>query len=208
MRGRQTHAANLRLTVPCTKPRSNQPGCDPGPPATASFLHFFPEAEEFSPYKTLQFNWDPSGHEPHGIYTVPHFDFHWYRLNQSEIEAIDFGDCFGISPDGYYKAQKPIPRDCFPQGGQFTNIGAIAPQVGSDKGLHPVSKDCKTQNDQILIRHLTSPRLQMGNHYMDLASPEFTSKPSRWNETFLYGGYDGETAVECLHGGLSTRQRT
>jgi hypothetical protein len=31
-----------------------------------------------TPYKFVQFNWNPGGHEPPGIYDRPHFDFHFW----------------------------------------------------------------------------------------------------------------------------------
>jgi len=32
--------------------------------------------------------WNPQGHPPAGIYTVPHFDFHFYRISIAEQNAI------------------------------------------------------------------------------------------------------------------------
>jgi hypothetical protein len=32
--------------------------------------------------------WNPQGHPPAGIYTVPHFDFHFYRISLAEQNAI------------------------------------------------------------------------------------------------------------------------
>ena len=32
--------------------------------------------------------WNPNGHPPAGIYTVPHFDFHFYRISLAEQNAI------------------------------------------------------------------------------------------------------------------------
>ncbi len=33
-----------------------------------------------TPYKFIQFNWNPGGHEPPGIYDRPHFDFHFWTV--------------------------------------------------------------------------------------------------------------------------------
>src|SRR5688500_8771702 len=33
-----------------------------------------------TPYKFMQFNWNPGGHEPPGIYDRPHFDFHFWTV--------------------------------------------------------------------------------------------------------------------------------
>src|SRR5829696_3460860 len=31
-------------------------------------------------YKFVQFDWNPKGHEPDSVYTLPHFDFHFSRV--------------------------------------------------------------------------------------------------------------------------------
>src|SRR5262249_42722275 len=56
-------------------------------------------------------NWNPQGHPPAGIYSVPHFDFHFYLITpqeESEITARgeDVARCFkkpapGVMPAGY-----------------------------------------------------------------------------------------------------------
>jgi hypothetical protein len=38
-----------------------------------------------TPFKNIMVNWNSSGHEPDNIYTLPHFDFHFYTLAESEI---------------------------------------------------------------------------------------------------------------------------
>jgi hypothetical protein len=36
-------------------------------------------------FKTVMVNWNSSGHEPDGVYTVPHFDFHFYTTSANEV---------------------------------------------------------------------------------------------------------------------------
>ena len=38
-----------------------------------------------TPFKFIMLNWNSSGHEPDHVYTVPHFDFHFYTSNQNEV---------------------------------------------------------------------------------------------------------------------------
>lgn len=33
-------------------------------------------------------DWNPRGHDPEGVYTVPHLDFHFYTLTETERKAI------------------------------------------------------------------------------------------------------------------------
>lgn len=38
-----------------------------------------------TPFKFIMLNWNSSGHEPDNVYTLPHFDFHFYTSNQNEV---------------------------------------------------------------------------------------------------------------------------
>lgn len=39
-------------------------------------------------FKNVMVNWNSSGHEPDGVYTLPHFDFHYYMLDKNEIMTL------------------------------------------------------------------------------------------------------------------------
>ncbi len=52
---------------------------DPGSDHVALFLTLPPEAAGTG-FRVLQFDWNPHGHEPLGIYDLPHFDFHFYYI--------------------------------------------------------------------------------------------------------------------------------
>ncbi len=41
-------------------------------------------------YKEVMIDWNPQGHPPPKIYTVPHFDFHFYTISQDEVDKIKF----------------------------------------------------------------------------------------------------------------------
>ncbi|HEY4320152.1 MAG TPA: DUF5602 domain-containing protein [Gemmatimonadales bacterium] len=40
-------------------------------------------------YKVVGLNWNPTGHPPPMVYTVPHFDFHFYTIAASDRSRID-----------------------------------------------------------------------------------------------------------------------
>jgi len=45
--------------------------------------------EQTAPFKFVEVNWNPMGHEPDGVYqNVPHFDFHFYTVSKAERDAI------------------------------------------------------------------------------------------------------------------------
>jgi hypothetical protein len=66
----------------------NLPG-DPDDFEEASFLlplHL--KAKQLTAYDHIFINWNVHGHEPPGIYDVPHFDFHFYKMTLAEQMAI------------------------------------------------------------------------------------------------------------------------
>jgi hypothetical protein len=50
-------------------------------------------------------NWNSSGHEPDNVYTVPHFDFHFYTSNQADVmNYMDDAKLNAEPPAGYIPA--------------------------------------------------------------------------------------------------------
>jgi hypothetical protein len=45
-------------------------------------------AQNPTPYTFVELDWNPAGHEPANVYTVPHFDFHFYKISVAERDAI------------------------------------------------------------------------------------------------------------------------
>jgi hypothetical protein len=41
-----------------------------------------------APYQFAELDWNPHGHPPAGVYTVPHFDFHFYMTGLADRNAI------------------------------------------------------------------------------------------------------------------------
>lgn len=69
-------------------------------------------------------NWNPSGHEPAGIYDVPHFDCHFYRISAAERAAITPGSPgFAVAPDA-----NEIPS------GYVMSPGSDVPMMGTHYG--------------------------------------------------------------------------
>ncbi len=49
--------------------------------ATNTFmLPFHQKVKAITPFDHVMVNWNPAGHEPPGIYDVPHFDIHFYKI--------------------------------------------------------------------------------------------------------------------------------
>ena len=52
-----------------------------------SYVLALPEQSP-APYQFAELDWNPQGHVPPGVYTFPHFDFHFYTISQAERDAI------------------------------------------------------------------------------------------------------------------------
>ena len=122
-----------------------------------------------TPYKFVQFDWNPIGHEPDSVYTVPHFDFHFYTVSKEFRAAI-------------------LPSDP-----QFAVKAASLP---APEYRAPFYIDASTAAGGAPAAAVTVP--QMGLHWLDVRSPELqklAGHPERYQpftKTFLYGSYDGQ----------------
>lgn len=76
----------------------------PAGAAEQSYLLPLPEHAPV-PYQLVELDWNPQGHVPPGVYTVPHFDFHFYTISLAQRNAIDPSD-----PD-YAADANDLPTD-------------------------------------------------------------------------------------------------
>ena len=77
------------------------------------------------PFDHISFDWNPNGHEPAGIYTVPHFDAHFYMQPMAIQHAITLddpkGDIFPAAdklPAGYITPPNVAPGRTVPMMGR------------------------------------------------------------------------------------------
>lgn len=56
--------------------------------ANTFVLPLHQKAKAATPFDHITINWEPEGHEPPGIYDVPHFDMHFYKITVAEQMAI------------------------------------------------------------------------------------------------------------------------
>jgi hypothetical protein len=66
----------------------------------------FPAEAGGTQYTFMMFDWNPSGHEPTAIYGHPHFDFHFYMMDEKEVMRIGGGPDpivpeVGLVPQGH-----------------------------------------------------------------------------------------------------------
>jgi hypothetical protein len=49
-------------------------------------------AQNPTPYKFIELDWNPAGHPPEGTYDLAHFDFHFYKIDVAARDAITDAD--------------------------------------------------------------------------------------------------------------------
>jgi hypothetical protein len=73
------------------------------------------KAKEVTPFKTIMLNWNPSGHEPNQIYTLPHFDIHFFMANEQQVMGMTEMGKILSEPAAEYLPQQhmagaPVPQ--------------------------------------------------------------------------------------------------
>ncbi|MEO7264953.1 MAG: DUF5602 domain-containing protein [Ferruginibacter sp.] len=94
--------------------------------ASTFVLTLHQKAKEVTPFDHITLNWEPNGHEPNGIYDVPHFDMHFYKISVTDQMAIT-GAPTAPPAAGYLPVQYVIQ-------------GATVPQMGTH-WLNPASPE-------------------------------------------------------------------
>lgn len=78
-------------------------------------------------------DWNPEGHEPPFLYGHPHFDFHFYMLDERDVEAIEGGPATYDIPDAL------MPEDTVTTADLRPPMGPVPRFVVPDMGEHLVS---------------------------------------------------------------------
>ncbi len=79
----------------------------------------FPDAVDTLQFTFVGFHFNPVGHPPPDIYTVPHFDFHFYMMAEDAVEGIPLG-----------VAAYDVPDKQHPSGFVFEDSRLIEPEMG------------------------------------------------------------------------------
>lgn len=84
-------------------------------------LAFHPKAG-VTPFQHALLDWNPNGHEPAGVYTLPHFDFHFYMTSDAERKTIP---PFDVNSAGFlnFPAQGYLPEIYAPVPGGVPQMG-------------------------------------------------------------------------------------
>lgn len=78
----------------------------------------------------ISLGWNPEGHEPPGIYDLPHFDMHFYWIPEEEVMDITNADLAEILPDNMYWPATYFDTPGFvPMMGKHW-LSGLAPELG------------------------------------------------------------------------------
>jgi hypothetical protein len=126
-------------------------------------------AQNPTPYKFVQFDWNPAGHEPDSVYTVPHFDFHFYTV------PVEVRNSIVPSDPRYFQKAASLP---------------------AQDQWYPFHLDAGTLAGGVPQGAVTVPL--MGLHWLDVRSPELqklAGNPGAWQpftKTFIHGSWNGQ----------------
>ena len=84
------------------------------------------KATQLTPFDHIGLNWNPNGHEPQGVFDVPHFDFHFYMISVKEQMAIPEWSSQTDAAFNNYPSMGYMPADYFTPPGPAT----AEPQMG------------------------------------------------------------------------------
>lgn len=83
---------------------------------TSEFEHItlqYPEEADGMIYEHFDLEWNPEGHEPPGIYDIPHFDLHFYMISEVEKMMITDADLAEVLPDAQFWPETYFPTPGF-----------------------------------------------------------------------------------------------
>jgi len=82
--------------------------------ANTFVLKLHQKAHTVTPFDHITINWEPAEHEPPGIYDVPHFDMHFYKISLADQLAITGvpgpAPAAGYLPSSYVIQAATVPQ--------------------------------------------------------------------------------------------------
>jgi Domain of unknown function (DUF5602) len=168
-----------------------------------------------TPYKFIQFNWNPGGHEPPGIYDRPHFDFHFWTVPVDVRNSIvpsnpEFAEQAAAYPTAEYRtpfyvdaataAKAPAAAVSVPQmgmhwldvrSGEFNGRGFTKTYiVGSWDGQFVFDEPMITRDYVVAKRTATDPAQR--DEIIEIPTPERRAVAGYYPQAYRIS-YDAET---------------
>jgi hypothetical protein len=102
-------------------PQTPLPG---GGVSAATLMLALPPEAKVTGFDHAMLDWNPIGHEPQMVYTLPHFDFHFYTMTEAAQMAI-----MPTDPDYAAKLDK-LPAEAYQPAGNIKLPGGV-PMMGA-----------------------------------------------------------------------------
>jgi hypothetical protein len=137
------------------------------------YLLSLPKQADITPFKFATLDWNPFGHEPHGIYDLPHFDFHFYLISNEERMSIT-----PLAPsemDPNIPLAKYMPASYIQLPGRVPNMG-----------VHWINPAAPELNGEIFEKNFTYGTYKEKLAFMEpmISLDYIKSKPTAAAETF------------------------
>jgi hypothetical protein len=153
-------------------------------------------------------NWEAGGHPP-APFLTPHFDFHFYTIPESEVDAIDCADTSkpAALPAGYGLPDITLPPHMAEMMHVSTLVGLCVPKMG----MHAMPRTDLERQDTfggtmvigyykqapIFVEPMVSKAMLMKRQSFDLPTPTVPGKTGS-QPTRFRAGYDPATEVYRL----------
>ncbi|MCK5438662.1 MAG: hypothetical protein KAI97_01900 [Gemmatimonadetes bacterium] len=91
------------------------------------------------PFRWVGAGLEPMGHEPPGVWDIPHFDFHFYLQPREEVHAIRPGPCgILIDCEDFERATATVPSQYVAEG--YNDVQVAVPAMGNHL-INPTSPE-------------------------------------------------------------------
>ena len=98
-------------------------------PFSISLVDLLAESPE-THFKWVGLDWNPEGHNPPGVYDLPHFDLHFYTESRETVEQIGTGTCGElVDCEDFERAIIPVPDRYVAAG--YIDLQIVAPVMGN-----------------------------------------------------------------------------
>ena len=130
-------------------------------PAPSHYHLAFPEVEGLN-FTFAGVDWNPMGHPPENVWTVPHFDFHFYLPPASAIATIPPGVATYDIPDALMPAGIDLVFTC---GRHMAKLHAALPadmrgdHAADSKALAPLVVEAVRPGDVVMVKGSLGSRM-------------------------------------------------
>ncbi len=176
----------------------------------------FPQQAAPTAFTHMGFDWNPHGHEPPGIYGVPHFDFHFYTISppaRAQITAIgeDLAKVYQAPPAGFVPADYILaPESAIPgQGSHWVDLTAAEYQ-GDPHGFGETLIYGFYNGEMVFIEPMISKSTleDQLSFTQDLKLPTLYPQSAYYPTTYSLAYSAAASEYTVALGGLEFRQRT